>query len=653
MDDSFYKQLIEQSPIGYSYHKIKYNADGDPYDSEFIEVNSGFETLTGLKNAEIAGSSIKEIFSDINKHDWINYLKSIAANGERKEFEFVSHRMNKFLKINASSQNKNSFVLYFTDITKEMDRLSEINHGGIKHNPIAIDMRKMVDSQLFVSRHFNTKKSVIFINDLPHDSPVVFADGDRLRQILNNLIGNALKFTIEGSVRIGASYDSDWMCLIIEDTGIGIPKEQLPNVFNAFEQIDGTIQSTYEGIGLGLYITKQLVELNGGKIWISSEIGLGTQVYFTLPLVLEFPKSIDSSVSFEFEEGRSDSNELQTEKDLNAYNILAVDDDSSNRYALKNILRIAGYQVRVVNDGKAVLKALEKGINVELVILDVMMSEMSGYEVLEICRKKYNMVELPILMLTAKQQTEDFSLCFQLGANDFLTKPFEADELLARVRSLVNLKNAVSQLVTAEMSFLQAQIKPHFIHNALGTISSFCVNDPQKAKDLIIDLSDFLRGSFALRSNQGLTTLSKEMELVRAYLSIEQARFAERLQVYFHLSEDIDCTLPLLTIQPLVENAIRHGIMCRREGGEIQITVSRVTAAVRIQVKDNGIGIDKDRISGFFELQHDQRGVGIANIHRRLLALYGEGLHIESTLKQGTTIYFFVPYGSDEEIHLE
>jgi sensor histidine kinase YesM len=200
------------------------------------------------------------------------------------------------------------------------------------------------------------------------------------------------------------------------------------------------------------------------------------------------------------------------------------------------------------------------------------------------------------------------------------------------------------------MSFLQAQIKPHFIHNTLSIISSLSIKNPPKAKSLILDLSDYLRGSFALNDEEGLTTLSKELGLVKAYLSIEQARFKDRLQVNYDLREELDCTIPLLTIQPLVENAIQHGILCRTKGGKIYITTSMEPNRVRIEVRDNGVGIEPDRIRKVYELNQDQKGVGLINVHRRLMTKYGDGLHIDSILGQGTTVYFYVPYVSGKVI---
>ncbi|HVI40382.1 MAG TPA: ATP-binding protein, partial [Anaerovoracaceae bacterium] len=536
-------------------------------------------------------------------------------------------------------------------IINDLLDVSLLGSGGIRINPAPLDIQTLIGNMLVVFQHLNKNDALILNNEIPSDFPLIFADEARMRQILNNLLGNALKFTESGVITISASHDGEWARICIEDSGSGISPEDLNNIFNAFEQVDGTVQRKYEGAGLGLYITRQLVELLGGKIWITSEPGKGTQAYFTIPLSAEqhtaYPVPVLSSQE---EMNALDFLKLEPGENEVPYSILAVDDDLPSLQALMNILHLANYHVRGVSNGKDALNLLENGVSFELVILDVMMPELSGFEVLGALREKYTRLELPVLMLTSKSQSEDMSLCFKLGANDYLTKPFEVDELMARVNSLVRLKKAVNKLITTEMSFLQAQIKPHFIHNALSVISSLSIKDPHKAKALILDLSDYLRGSFDLNNDEGLTTLSKELELVRAYLSIEQARFKERLQVHYHLLEDVDCTLPLLTIQPLVENAIRHGIICRMEGGEIHITASLEPDRVRIEVRDNGVGIESERITKFFELKQDQRGVGMANIHRRLMTHYGEGLHIESLPNQGTVIYFYVPYNSGKEV---
>lgn len=532
-------------------------------------------------------------------------------------------------------------------IINDLLDVSLLRNGGFRITPTSLNMRTLIGNMLVVFHHIKKDERIELCNLIPPDFPPVYADEARLRQILSNLIGNAVKYTESGTIMISAMHNDEWAQLCIEDTGVGMTKETLENVFNAFEEVDGTIQRKYEGAGLGLYITRQLVELHGGKIWIHSDLGVGTRVFFTLPLCKD-EEINSSSAPVASEDGFPvlDSLEFNISDAEIPFDILVADDDPPSLKALTNILHLAGYNARGVSSGKEALSLLENGNPFELVILDVMMPELSGYEVLETLRKKYNRLELPVLMLIAKSQNDDMSLCFKLGANDYLTRPFEVEELLARVNSLVRLKKAVNKLVNTEMSFLQAQIKPHFIHNALSVISSLSIKDPPKAKSLILDLSDYLRGCFDLNNEEGLTTLSRELELVRAYVSIEQARFKERLRIHYQLLEDVDCTLPLLTIQPLVENAIRHGIMCRAEGGEISITTSLVPDRVRIEIKDNGVGIDPVKLEKFIEGRQEQRGVGLSNIHRRLMTHYGEGLHIESVPNQGTTICFYVPYHS-------
>ncbi len=133
--------------------------------------------------------------------------------------------------------------------------------------------------------------------------------------------------------------------------------------------------------------------------------------------------------------------------------------------------------------------------------------------------------------------------------------------------------------------------------------------------------------------------------MIHAYLSIEQARFKERLNITCDILEDVDCTLPVLSIQPLVENAIHHGIMCRVDGGSLTIRVSlEADGRLKVLVADDGIGMNQEEIEAFLGSRPQRRGVGISNIHRRLKALYGEVLHIESAPQLGTQVYFYIPY---------
>jgi len=351
------------------------------------------------------------------------------------------------------------------------------------------------------------------------------------------------------------------------------------------------------------------------------------------------------SVARAFQDVTVTSSVLTTLTDDNKknYSILAVDDDPASLTALSKILEFEGYYVKAVTSGEEALRELERQDEYNLVILDVMMPEISGYEVLKRIRQRFQPMDMPVLLLTAKAKTEDLQAGFNAGANDYLTKPFDALELRARVRTLVLLKESVSGMITTELSFLTAQIKPHFLYNTLNVISALCTSKPQRAKELLYDLSDYLRGSFNFENSGGLTSLSGELSTVRAYISIEKERFINRLRVEYDIDETIDLSIPVLAVQPLVENAIRHGILKKTEGGTLRLSIKRRDEYVVITVQDNGIGIPSSKLPDLFLREVSRAGVGLKNIQRRLILYYGQGLDLQSIEGQGTTVIMKIP----------
>lgn len=203
------------------------------------------------------------------------------------------------------------------------------------------------------------------------------------------------------------------------------------------------------------------------------------------------------------------------------------------------------------------------------------------------------------------------------------------------------------QLTETTVSFMQAQIKPHFIYNALSTISHLTTKNPYKAKELILDFSDYLRGSFEFNDPNGLTVLSKELNLVKAYLAIEKERYGDRLTIEYNITEDLYAMIPLFCIQPLVENAIKHGIMNKVEGGKVFISALRMDDSTLIIIQDNGVGMSQEKIASL--LKDTEKGVGIRNINNRLKLKYGKGLTIESKISEGTKIEMVIPRHTDTE----
>lgn len=203
---------------------------------------------------------------------------------------------------------------------------------------------------------------------------------------------------------------------------------------------------------------------------------------------------------------------------------------------------------------------------------------------------------------------------------------------------------AIEKAESSEIAFLQSQIKPHFLNNTLTLISSMITREPEKAKEIIVDLSEYLMNCYQFDENAPMITLEEELEFIKTYVTIEKARFMERLEVKIICEEIPEINIPRLILQPLVENAIRHGVLKKANGGTVELKIIKSGDLVLFQVRDNGIGIAQERISNLLEGAEENQGVGIINIHKRLVKYYGEGLIIKSKLNSGSCVQFQIPY---------
>ena len=192
------------------------------------------------------------------------------------------------------------------------------------------------------------------------------------------------------------------------------------------------------------------------------------------------------------------------------------------------------------------------------------------------------------------------------------------------------------------MKFLKSQIKPHFVNNALNTIISVSRTDIYKAQELLVEFSTYLRGCFDFKDIQDLIPLEREIEFIKAYVVLQQARFGDKIQVTYEM-DDMSFMLPSLILQPLVENAITHGIREKKTMGNILIYEISHTNFVRIGVKDDGIGIDKERIEKLINGIEQSRGIGVYNITSRLKKTYGISLQIENIKEGGVDVYMDIP----------
>lgn len=210
------------------------------------------------------------------------------------------------------------------------------------------------------------------------------------------------------------------------------------------------------------------------------------------------------------------------------------------------------------------------------------------------------------------------------------------DKLIEYNFKLLEADKLKDQIMATEMSFLQAQIKPHFLYNALSAIANVCEKDNKQAGELIIDLAIYLRGSLEFNNLDKLVSVEKELEFVDTYFHIEQARFGSKIQLKKEISVSQDIKIPVLILQPLVENAVRHGISKKELGGIVTLRMYMNGSDAIIEIVDDGVGINPVKLKDLLRETTPVQGVGLHNIHNRLLKLYGKGLDIKSTT--GNTI---------------
>lgn len=336
-----------------------------------------------------------------------------------------------------------------------------LDHSKLRNDDISlaikdIDLRQITEVVLTVVKATIPFSKLELINDISSRFPAVRGDENRLQQILFNLIGNAVKFTEEGRVKVSAQDKGAYVIVCVQDTGPGIPEHMLDDIFSPFEQIDGTATRCHGGTGLGLSITKKLVEIQGGRISVRSDGKTGSAFSFTLKKgpVAETPdtQEITPLVKGESVGENGPGSPLPVPEPAVAGNkttgekILIVDDDTTNIRVLQNYLFLENYGFDSAANGIRALEMLEAG-KFDLVLLDIMMPRMSGFEVLNRVRKQYTAYELPVLMLTAGKQNRDIVAAFQSGANDYLTKPIDRQELIARIKTQLSLSHAVSMAI--------------------------------------------------------------------------------------------------------------------------------------------------------------------------------------------------------------
>jgi len=312
--------------------------------------------------------------------------------------------------------------------------LSKIDAGQLTVNPAGCNLDNLMFEvyTFFNEIKFKQEKEHINIRLLnlnDDESNILYTDAQRLRQVLVNLIGNALKFTEKGSVEFGYLINEDKSNIefFVRDTGIGIPKDKQDIIFDRFRQVQEGSTRKYGGTGIGLYISKHIIELLGGDIWFESEVGQGTTFHFSLPYN-ESKNVNDGSVVF-----KAKNPEYKWE----GKTILIAEDIDTNYKYLSTVLADTKAKILWARNGEEAVSMVLNGSPVDIVLMDIQMPVVDGYEAT--LRIRENFPDLPIIAQTAYALPHDNLKCFEVGCNDYVSKPINAHLLKKKINELLNV----------------------------------------------------------------------------------------------------------------------------------------------------------------------------------------------------------------------
>jgi len=334
----------------------------------------------------------------------------------------VPEQFNKYLGlINLSCKNLSELINNILD-------LSKIEAGKMDLSYEVLDLKQLFTSIYHINKNNAKNKKIEYTYEFDNSLPQqVEGDRTKLNQILMNLVSNAIKFTPEGqAIKLKATRQGKYMLLQVIDKGIGIPKERLPHVFEAFEQSDNTITRRFGGTGLGLTITKKMAELMGGTIWAESEEGKGSTFSVMIPIR---EVAVVSGLGREFS--------LDSYKFSSNHTILLVEDNEHNQIMIKALFEELGLPIHVANNGReGVEKTLE--LNPELILMDIHMPEMSGLEATRRIRSMEKFKETPIIALSADAFKEKEEAALKVGVNHYVTKPIDFQKLIPLLAEYLN-----------------------------------------------------------------------------------------------------------------------------------------------------------------------------------------------------------------------
>jgi signal transduction histidine kinase len=531
--------------------------------------------------------------------------------------------------------------------------------------------------------------------DCPPLSGPLWIDRDMWEKIIPNLMSNALKYTMQGEIAVRLRETAEHAVLEVSDTGVGIPEPELPRIFERFHRVAGVTGRTHEGTGIGLALVRELVTLHGGRIEVRSTEGEGTTFTVAVPHghahlpaesvaevaatprptgrdaqahAVEAARWVGAAGVTHVEAGTGDA------AAGTGAQVLVVDDNADLRRYVANLLAPL-YQVRTAVDGVAALAAIREAAP-EIVLSDVMMPRLNGVELLQALRADPATAAIPVILLSARAGEESTVEGLDAGADDYLTKPFAAQELLARVRAHLQLARARREW-TAELERANRELDAfsysvaHDLRAPLRAIEGFSQILAEEHKAQLdgegLRLLDMVRGSTQRMAQliDGLlhlarvtrselhrvsTDLSALARTALAQLAADGSGRRVEIAVTDGLHADVDPRLLQAVLANLLGNAWKFS--SRQPHARIEFGSCERDGERAYFVRDNGAGFDMDyasRLFGAFQRLHPESefpgtGIGLATV-ARIIGRHGGRIWAEGAVGQGATFFFTLDDG--------
>jgi signal transduction histidine kinase len=572
--------------------------------------------------------------------------------------------------------------------------LAQMEAGKTRLRYEPLEMHGFLSSLMVPFRVMAERKGVALqLEGTPVSS--VHVDVPRLESVFQNLVSNALKFTTQGGVTIRVSEDDTWVHVEVRDTGSGIATQDIPVIFDRFAQADSSGTRRFGGSGIGLALVKETLELHAGGIDVSSELGKGSIFHVRLPKGTAHVRE-DLRAATEGEERlrpirRSDLTSLlatsapvasgavevlpesaEAEASPDAPRILLVEDEPEIRAFLRGVLK-PYYRLLEATNGEEGLQMARRE-RPDLIVSDVMMPVMSGIQMLEALRSIPETLEVPIILLTARQEVDAKVQGLSMGANDYLAKPFSPREMLARIEAQLRLRDAAVRAAENERLAATGLLTSGFAHevrnplnglmNALAPLRESLTHGPPDPA-MAVAMLDLIEecGGRIRHLAEGLLSFvrtgTKAMAVdLGASLDASLEALSWRLPPDMKVERDYKCPDPVWSdpgsLNQVWVNLLDNAVRAVSKEGQVKVSTVREGGDAVVSIIDNGVGIKREHMERLFQPFFSTRdagegtGLGLA-LCQRIVLQQGGRIRVFSEFGKGTRVEVRLPLKVDPD----